>query len=616
MKRHIEVAVVSLFLLLFAAILQGQTYPPGMVSYWKFDEGVGTVTLDSIGTNNGAINGATYVEGIDSTALNFNGTSNYVLIPASPLRQDLTKFTIEAWVMPRVITSMDIVDNQVEDPSGMSGKIFFGLFDWGSGPSWGALLEYTRYSQWGPTLYNPTVVPVAGRWYHVATTWDGSNHVLYANGEEIARGQTWFNYLPGSYPLPIGIKLWDHNNSWNGVIDEVAFYDRALTGEEVRSRYEQHEKGAVIAPVPGSTLTGSSTTFKWAAGAATAYWLDIGNVVGGNQYYQSGNLGNILTVSVNGLPTNGATVYVTLYSLVGGQWLSNPYTYTAYNVSGAQGIITTPAPGSTLTGSSVVFTWSAGTGATAYWLDAGNVPGGNQYYQSGNLGSALTTTANGLPITGSAVYVTLYSLVGVQWLSSAYAYTAYNVAGSQGVLTTPTPGSTLTGSGVTFNWTAGAGANAYWLDVGSAAGGNQYYQSGNLGTTLTATVNGLPTDASTVYVTLYSLVGGQWVATSYTYTAFNQAGALGVMQTPSPGSVLSGNIATFTWSAGSGTTAYWLDVGSAPGGNQYYQSGNLGGALSTTVYSLPADNSTIYVTLYSYVGGQWLSDQYIYSSGP
>ena len=133
---------------------------------------------------------------------------------------------------------------------------------------------------------------------------------------------------------------------------------------------------------------------------------------------------------------------------------------------------------------------------------------------------------------------------------------------------------------------------------------------------LTVTVNGLPTDGSTVYVTLYSLVGAQWVANSYTYTAFNTAGALGTMQTPIDGSTLSGNVATFTWSAGTGATAYWLDIGSVPGGNQYYQSGNLGNVLTTTVYSLPADGSTIYATLYSFVGGQWLSNAYTYVSGP
>ena len=88
---------------------------------------------------------------------------------------------------------------------------------------------------------------------------------------------------------------------------------------------------------------------------------------------------------------------------------------------------------------------------------------------------------------------------------------------------------------MTFDWTAGAGASAYWLDVGSTAGGNNYYQSGNLGNVLTATVTGLPTNGSTVYVTLYSLVGGQWVANGYTYIALNAGSALAQMSSPAPG---------------------------------------------------------------------------------
>ena len=373
----------------------------------------------------------------------------------------------------------------------------------------------------------------------------------------------------------------------------------------------------MVSPTPGSTFTGTTVTFNWIAGSgSSAYWIDVGSAPGGNDYYQSGNLGSALTATVNNLPTDGSTVYVTLWSLVGGNWQYNEYQYTAYSDASTKGVMQTPAPGSTLTGSSVTFTWSAGTSATAYWLDIGNVAGGNQYYQSGNLGNVLSTSANGLPTDGSTVYVTLYSLVGGQWLSNAYTYTAYSASSGTGTLTTPTPGTTFTGTTVTFGWTAGTSSSAYWLDAGSTPGGNQYYQSGNLGNVLTTTANGMPTDGSTVYVTLYSLVGGQWVANAYTYTAFNASNGLGVMQTPTPGSTLSGNTATFTWSAGSGASAYWMDIGSTIGGNDIYQSGNLGNVLTTTVYSLPADGSQIYVTLYSLVGRQWLSNGYTYVSGP
>jgi len=367
-----------------------------------------------------------------------------------------------------------------------------------------------------------------------------------------------------------------------------------------------------------STLNGNTATFSWYGWpGATAYWIDIGNVAGGNQYYQSGSLPTSTeSVNVNSLPLDGSTVYVTLYYFTNGSWVSNPYTFTAYNNASNLGVVTSPAPNSNLTGSSVTFTWTAGSTASAYWIDAGSAPGGNQYYQSGNLGNVLATTVSNLPITGGTVYVTLYSLVSGQWLNNAYIYTGYNQAAAGGVITSPMPGGTLVGPTQTFIWSPGmGGATNYWLDVGSTPGGNQYEQSGALGDVTTTTVSGLPTDGSPVYVTLYSLIGGVWSANAYTYTAFSASSGLAVMQTPSPSTTLSGNQQTFTWSAGSGATAYWLDIGSGPGGNQYYQSGNLGTALTTTVYSLPADGSTIYVTLYSYVGGQWLNNAYTYTSG-
>ena len=206
-------------------------------------------------------------------------------------------------------------------------------------------------------------------------------------------------------------------------------------------------------------------------------------------------------------------------------------------------VMQTPTPGSTLSGSSVTFDWTAGTGASAYWLTVGSTAGGDDYYSSGNLGNVLTAIVNGLPTNGSTLYVTLYSLIGGAWVPNAYTYTALSGA-EGGVITTPTPGSTLSGSSMTFGWTAGAGASAYWLVVGSTAGGDDYYSSGNLGNVLTAIVNGLPTNGSTLYVTLYSLIGGAWVPNAYTYTALSGAEG-GVITTPTPGSTLSGSSMTF-----------------------------------------------------------------------
>jgi rhamnogalacturonyl hydrolase YesR len=324
--------------------------------------------------------------------------------------------------------------------------------------------------------------------------------------------------------------------------------------------FAQSPQGVITTPTPGSTLSGSSVTFGWTAGAgASAYWLVVGSTAGGDNYYSSGNLGNVLTVIVNGLPRNGSTLYVTLYSLIGGAWVPNAYTYTGVSAA-AGGVITTPTPGSTLSGSSVTFGWTAAAGASAYWLVVGSTAGGDNYYSSGNLGNLLTVIVNGLPTNGSTLYVTLYSLIGGAWVPNAYT-------------------------------------------------------SGNLGNLLTVIVNGLPTNGSTLYVTLYSLIGGAWVPNAYTYTAVSAA-AGGVITTPTPGSTLSGSSVTFGWTAGAGASAYWLVVGSTAGGDDYYSSGNLGLAQTTTLSSLLANGSTIYVTLYSDVGGQWLNNAYTYVADP
>jgi len=262
-----------------------------------------------------------------------------------------------------------------------------------------------------------------------------------------------------------------------------------------------------------------------------------------------------------------------------------------------------------LIGSTVTFDWTAGSGATAYWMDIGSSAGGNNYYSSGNLGKVLTTTVYGLPTDGSTINVTLYTLIGGSWCGNAYTYTALNATSGVAVMTTPTPGSILTSNSVTFTWRAGTGAAAYWLDVGSTAGGNNYYSSGNLGNVLTTTAPNLPAIGSMLYATLYSLVGGQWVSNSYTYTAAPGA----VMQTPVPGTTLSGTSATFNWTAaGTGATGYELTVGSTYGGSNIYSSGPI--TALTTPATLPANGSIIYVTLYSYFAGRQLQNYYSYVS--
>ena len=165
----------------------------------------------------------------------------------------------------------------------------------------------------------------------------------------------------------------------------------------------------IYLPLPGSTLTSGTAAFRWYPVAGSSYWLDIGSTQGGNNYYSSGNMGSVLSATVSTLPTNGSTVWARLwyYPVVGGNWQHTDSSFTALNAAAAAAMMTSPTNTSTLTGSTVTFNWSAGASATIYWLDIGSSSGGNNYYSSGSLSTAiLMETVAGLPTNGSTVYAT------------------------------------------------------------------------------------------------------------------------------------------------------------------------------------------------------------------
>jgi hypothetical protein len=353
----------------------------------------------------------------------------------------------------------------------------------------------------------------------------------------------------------------------------------------------------MLSPPPGSTFSSSSVTFTWSAGNATAYFLFVGSSPHSADVYNSGIV-TVLSKTVNNIPADGRTIYVTLGSRVNGSWTTNSYTYTAFNSSATPtptptvtptptaaptptptptatptptptptatptptptagaAVMISPPPGSTFTSSSATFTWSAGS-ATAYFLFVGSSPNGADIYNSGQV-TVLSKTVNNVPTDGRTIYVTLGSRVNGSWTTNSYTYTAFNSSATPtptptvtptptptstptptatptptptvtptptpttgaAVMISPPPGSTFTSSSVTFTWSAGS-ATAYFLFVGSSLHGADIYNSGQV-TVLSKTVNNIPTDGRTIYVTLGSQVSGSWSTKDYTYMAFHQ----------------------------------------------------------------------------------------------
>jgi len=77
-------------------------------------------------------------------------------------------------------------------------------------------------------------------------------------------------------------------------------------------------------------LPDSSVTFTWTGGTGpTAYQLWLGTIGVGSWNLYHSNWTTATTEIVNGLPTDGVTVYARLSQFIDGKWQHTDYTYTA-----------------------------------------------------------------------------------------------------------------------------------------------------------------------------------------------------------------------------------------------------------------------------------------------
>ena len=89
-------------------------------------------------------------------------------------------------------------------------------------------------------------------------------------------------------------------------------------------------KAYIVSPAAGSMLQGSATTFNWDMGrGGIQFHLYVGSNGAGSNNLFSLNTGTATSQYVTGIPANGGIVYVRLWTLYGGAWYFNDYTYSA-----------------------------------------------------------------------------------------------------------------------------------------------------------------------------------------------------------------------------------------------------------------------------------------------
>ncbi|HLF84050.1 MAG TPA: C25 family cysteine peptidase [Blastocatellia bacterium] len=223
--------------------------PAGMVAWYPADGNADDIASG----NNGTLqNGATFASGKVYQAFSLNGTNQYVNV-ASAAALPAT-FTFDAWVNPTSLATAPMV---YAKDDGLGGGHYFQI------ESDGKLVGSVRNTSELFTQYrtnNPAVV--AGRFQHIAMTYDGSaaadqKMTFYVDGVNYpaVHLSTYDNGgtpLSGSGNARIGIFV-DNTLPFAGLIDEFEQFDNVLSGAEIAGIYNAGSAGKCRTCTPPPT---------------------------------------------------------------------------------------------------------------------------------------------------------------------------------------------------------------------------------------------------------------------------------------------------------------------------------------------------------------------------
>ncbi len=201
-------------------------FPTGLVAGWSFNESSGTVAHDSSGNNNAAtlVQGATWLPGHYNGGLALSG-SPQLIVPDSPSLDLSGSFTLTAWINPASLNGYQSILLK-EDPS--AGGCGYWLQTVGGGLSGGF------YYGSGCREHTVNFAFQTGSWYHVAVVLDAaaSTYSMYVNGTLLNSEPEGAVPQPNNQSLMIGRSF--YGEYWNGMLDEVRVYNRALGAGEIQ----------------------------------------------------------------------------------------------------------------------------------------------------------------------------------------------------------------------------------------------------------------------------------------------------------------------------------------------------------------------------------------------
>jgi len=212
-------------------------FSPNLLGWWKFDEGYGSTTADSsLNDNTGMISGPSWqwTGGLFGPALYFGG-EDQVAVSNSASLNPVQAITVSAWVNPNNwynyprILEKGKSNNQYGLFVNPAGQLVFALY----GVTNGMLV---------------TALPSELAWHQIAGVYDGTLISLYIDGQVVTQ-QTASGQIPVTAdPLAIGFRpAANVFYYFQGIIDDVRIYGRALSASEIVQLYNTDTIGDGIA---------------------------------------------------------------------------------------------------------------------------------------------------------------------------------------------------------------------------------------------------------------------------------------------------------------------------------------------------------------------------------
>ena len=215
----------------------------GLVGHWNMDEGTGTTAYDgSDNSNNGTLTGgpkwttdSAPLQGGSGggSALKFDGVNDYVDIVDSPELDNTTTMSWSFWIKSNDVVTSDL--GMVTKYEAVNGERSWAIRNRGVAGEIdvGISSDGIAYEFKGSTSFGLQIGVIT----HVVITYDSGTVTWYKDGVFVETAEnTQTSIFAGSHNVEIGKY---RTNYFNGLIDDVRIYNRALSADEIRQLYNQ-----------------------------------------------------------------------------------------------------------------------------------------------------------------------------------------------------------------------------------------------------------------------------------------------------------------------------------------------------------------------------------------